>query len=311
MKKTLYLLLAVLLLVSFSGCNAVKDEAEDVMPNVTEDFNDMNDSTVKDNNNDTILNDTPTGTVTTTDKTEEVKNENVSEYSKYSDTCYGFGFTRVAKGEIPPIGFYKNLMEGMNACYIGDTNSKNIYLTFDEGYENGYTAIILDTLKEKNVPAAFFCTGDYVTRNKELVGRMVDEGHIVGNHSWNHKSMPTLSDSEFKEELKKIDDYMKENFSYEVKYLRYPNGEFSERTLAMAKDLGYKTAFWSVAYKDWEAGVVNGIDYAVNQVTNHIHNGAVILLHAVSKDNADALGTIIDNLRDEGYTFLSLDQLTF
>ena len=322
MKKIIALTLAAVILISFAACSKVKEETEEMIPDkVEEKLPDLNDKDTVDKGNDGNLldSDTPTtGTVEApvekNDATKEANAEETkeaSEYSKYSDTRYGFGFTRSEKGVVPPIGFYLDMMKGKNAAYLGNTNEKTIYLTFDEGYENGYTASILDTLKEKNVTAAFFCTGDYVTRNKDLIGRMVNEGHIVGNHSWNHKSMPSLSETEFKEELKKIDDFMKENFGYTVTYLRYPNGEFSEKTLEMAKDLGYKTAFWSVAYKDWDTSVINGADYAVNQVLNHIHNGAIILLHAVSKDNTEALGTIIDKLREEGYTFASLNSLSF
>jgi len=317
MKKIIALTLVAVIIFSFAACSTVKDEAEEMIPDSVEEKIPGTDAQ-QNNNNNTVdkgtdgnlldSSDTPTtGSVETPD----IKTEEVSGYSKYPDKSYGFGFSRSEKGVVPPIGFYLDLMKGKNAVYVGNTNEKTIYLTFDEGYENGYTGAILDTLKEKNVPAAFFCTGDYVTRNKELVGRMVNEGHIVGNHSWNHKSMPTLSEADFKEELKKIDDFLMENFNYKVTYLRYPNGEFSERTLEMAKDLGYKTAFWSVAYKDWDTSVTNGADYAKNQVINHIHNGAIILLHAVSKDNTEALGSIIDALRSEGYTFASLDSLTF
>ncbi len=317
MKKIIALSLVAVIIFSFAACSKVKEETEKMIPDPIEekipgtDAQQNNNNNTVDRGNDGNLldgSDTPT---TGSAQIPENATKEVSGYSKYPDKSYGFGFSRSEKGVVPPIGFYLDLMKGKNAVYVGDTNKKTIYLTFDEGYENGFTGAILDTLKAKNVSAAFFCTGDYVSRNKELVGRMVSEGHIVGNHSWNHKSMPTLSEAAFKEELKKIDDFMKENYNYKVTYLRYPNGEFSERTLEMAKDLGYKTAFWSVAYKDWDTSVTNGADYAVNQVVNHIHNGAIILLHAVCKDNAEALGMIIDKLREEGYTFASLDSLSF
>lgn len=236
----------------------------------------------------------------------------VSDYSQYDNTLYGFGFKKTDKGKIPSIGIYEKMLKGNNALYVGDTEKKNIYLTFDEGYENGYTGAILDVLKEKHVPAAFFCTGDYLRRNKDLVERMIKEGHIVGNHTWNHASMPKIEDDiKLTEELKKIDDFLYENFKVKTKYFRYPNGEFSEKTLKTIKDSGYRTAFWSLAYKDWEKDVIKGASYAKNEVVNHIHNGAIILLHAVSKDNLDALPQIIDTLNEEGYVFANLDDLNW
>ena len=250
----------------------------------------------------------PSGEIFTVDDTMPC----VSDYSQYSDKLCGFGFKKSNKGIVPSIGTYQNYLSGNNAVYVGNTDTKTIYLTFDEGYENGYTNKILDILKEKNVPAAFFCTGDYIRRNEDIVKRMIDEGHIVGNHTWNHKSMPSVkNDVEFKEELTKFDDYMLEKFKIKTNYFRYPNGEFSEKTLKMVDDMGYKTVFWSLAYKDWEKDVVKGTDYAVNEVVNHIHNGAILLLHAVSRDNADALPVIIDRLNEEGYVFANLDNLKF
>ncbi len=235
----------------------------------------------------------------------------VCDYSSLSNKSYGFGYNKdFKKGEIPSIGFYADMINGNNAFYTGDTSKKNIYLTFDEGYENGYTDKILDVLKEKQVPAVFFCTGDYLKCNKEIIDRMINEGHIIGNHSWNHPQMPKVTDTEkFKKELTEFDDYLFENHNIKTKFFRYPEGEFSERTIAMVKDMGYTTLFWSLAYKDWERDVVRGTDYAVSQVTNQIHNGAIILLHAVSSDNANALPHIIDALRNEGYIFSSVDEL--
>ncbi len=238
--------------------------------------------------------------------------DDAADYSKLANESYGFGYNKnFKKGEIPSIGFYGEMFEDKNAYYTGDTNEKKIYLTFDEGYENGYTEEILDVLKEKNVPAAFFCTGDYLKCNSPIIKRMIDEGHIVGNHTWNHPKMPKVTDDEaaFKKELTEFDEYLYDNYKIKSCYFRYPEGEFSERTLAMIKDMGYHTFFWSIAYKDWERDVTRGANYAVNQITQQIHNGAIILLHAVSSDNAKALPDIIDTLRNEGYEFSSLDNI--
>lgn len=235
-----------------------------------------------------------------------------TDYSSISNKSCGFGYRKEAKGKIPTIGIYADYFKGMNVVYTGDTTKKNVYLTFDEGYENGYTADILNVLKEKQVPAAFFCTGDYLRRNGELISRMISEGHIIGNHTWNHPSMPEITDNEkLVAELTEFDEYLFEHHNLKTEYFRYPGGEFSERTLAIIKDSGYKTVFWSLAYKDWERDKTNGADYAVNQVTSQLHNGAIILLHAVSADNAEALPLIIDALRNEGYTFSSLNEIEF
>ena len=248
---------------------------------------------------------------TLTEETMAEETNSKKTYSSLSNKSYGLGYNKtLKKGEIPSIGSYKDMMEGKNAYYVGNTDEKKIYLTFDEGYENGYTEKILDVLKEKKVPAAFFCTGDYLKCNPELIKRMIDEGHIVGNHSWNHPRMPEVTnDEKFRNELTEFEDCLKENYNTECKYFRYPEGEFSERTLSMINDMGYTTVFWSVAYKDWERDVTKGKDNAVKQVCNQIHNGAIILLHAVSSDNAEALPIIIDTLRSEGYEFVSLEEL--
>lgn len=192
-----------------------------------------------------------------------------------------------------------------DAYYIGK-KTKTIYLTFDEGYENGYTAKILDTLKEKKVPAVFFVTYDYCNRNADLVKRMISEGHVVGNHSWSHPSMPTVSLESAKDEIVKLHNYVKTNFGYEMTLFRPPMGEFSERTLAMTQQLGYKSVFWSYAYKDWDPDAQIGAEAAYQKVTKAEHEGAIYLLHAVSKDNTEILGRVIDDMKSKGYSFDTL-----
>ncbi len=190
-----------------------------------------------------------------------------------------------------------------------DTKSeeKVLYLTFDCGYEhNNLTAAILDTLKIKKVPATFFCTLDYLKSQPELTARMIKENHIVGNHSATHPSFPDISRAEMAKELETFENYLRENFGYASKYFRFPAGEYSENALQLVQSLGYVSVFWSTAYDDWDTTKVRGKDYAVEKVMSRLHDGAVILLHAVSKDNADALGTIIDKARAEGYEFKAL-----
>ena len=191
--------------------------------------------------------------------------------------------------------------------YIGDTSKKVLYLTFDEGYENGYTPKILDTLKANNVKAAFFITGAYLKQSPDLVKRMVDEGHIVANHSVNHPSMPTVSYSAFEKEILDLEKNFSEKFGKGMTYFRPPMGEFSERSLAATQQLGYKTVMWSFHYLDYDVNNQKGADYAYKKVMDNLHNGMVLLLHAVSKDNAEALDRIIKDAQAQGYTFSPFD----
>ena len=189
-----------------------------------------------------------------------------------------------------------------------DTKSKEkvLYLTFDCGYENGYTSKILDVLKEKGVNAAFFCTLPQVKENPELIRRMIDEGHIVGNHSVTHPSFAEISTEQIKEEIQVMDEYLRTNFNYSEPYFRFPKGEYSEKALDTVGNLGFTSVFWSLAYADWDLNNQKGQQYAYETVISRLHPGAVILLHSVSPDNANALGVIIDKAREEGYVFKSL-----
>ena len=182
-------------------------------------------------------------------------------------------------------------------------NNQNIYLTFDEGYENGYTDDILDTLKEKGVQAVFFVTMPYVQSEPELVQRMIDEGHAIGNHSDTHPCMPEQSVERCEQEIMNLHNKMEEEFGYTMTLFRAPAGEFSERTLAQTQQLGYKSVFWSYAYADWDPNNQIGTDKAYAKVTGALHPGAIYLLHAVSPDNAAILGDFIDYAREQGYTF--------
>ncbi|WP_334076821.1 delta-lactam-biosynthetic de-N-acetylase [Paenibacillus sanfengchensis] len=229
-----------------------------------------------------------------------------------ADHPYHFGFKKSVGGQLPSIdqeGF-KEIVDKHGAVFLADTTRKDLFLTFDNGYENGYTAPILDTLKTKKVPAVFFITGHYVKDQPELVRRMAAEGHLVGNHSWSHPDMTTISDSQIKEELDRVKEASAKLTGTErMAYLRPPRGIFSDRVLRVTKELGYTNVFWSVAYKDWDVNDQKGAPYAYRKVIDQLHPGAVILLHSVSKDNAAALGAIIDEARRQGYEFRSLDEL--
>ena len=179
--------------------------------------------------------------------------------------------------------------------------SNNVYLTFDLGYENGYTSKILDTLAEKNAKGIFFATMGYCKSAPQIVERIIKEGHILGNHSVNHKSMPTLSVSEMKKEIQGLHDYIKTKYGYEMFLFRPPMGEYSTRSLAVAQSLGYKTMNWSFAYKDWETGNQPDEAWAQQKMLNDVHGGAIYLIHAVSKTNATVLGNVIEGIRAKGF----------
>jgi peptidoglycan-N-acetylmuramic acid deacetylase len=222
--------------------------------------------------------------------------------------AYGFGVKKNTEHKQPDIGIYKGILDSVGGIYVGDKDKKNIYLTFDCGYENGYTEKILDVLEEKNVNATFFLTGHYIDSAKDLVLRMKDDGHILANHSNLHKNITTLNRGQIEEEIKGLEiKYNNLTGSNLTKFFRPPAGNFDQKSLEVVKDLGYVPLFWSVAYKDWDHK--NGIEFAVQEVCKNIHNGAIILLHAVSSDNAQALSSIIDKLQAEGYIFTSTKEL--
>lgn len=199
--------------------------------------------------------------------------------------------------------------KGWSALTI-DTKStdKVIYLTFDCGYENGNTGRILTTLKEKNCPAAFFVTLDFAKDEPGLVSRMIEDGHIVGNHSSSHPDFTKISREKVAREVQKLDNYLRVNFGYSSRYFRYPMGAYSDNTMELLTSLGYRSIFWSYAYEDYNEGSFPGKDLAFKYVTERLHEGEVLLLHAISPGNADALGDIIDDVRAQGYEFRSLDQ---
>lgn len=221
-------------------------------------------------------------------------------------TGYGFG---LGKDGSQPAQSLRNqaAFDKYNALAI-DTKSagKVLHLTFDCGYENGYTGKILDTLKAKNVPAAFFCALPFIKQQPELVTRMIKEGHIVGNHSDTHPVFPNISRTQMAKEIQDCDNYLRLKFGYSAPYFRFPTGSYSESALDLVQSVGFRSVFWSVAYTDWDPANQKGTQFAFDTVTARLHPGAVILLHAVSADNTAALGDIIDWARRQGYQFVSL-----
>lgn len=204
-----------------------------------------------------------------------------------------------------------SFLKDYDGYYLGDTSSKVLYLTFDEGYENGNTGKILDVLKKLNVPAAFFVVKPYIDKEPDLVKRMVDEGHIVGNHSVHHPSMAQIHDSDkFKSEITGVEDAYRELTGQEMpKFFRPPMGKYSKESLEMTKNLGYKTIFWSFAYKDWLINDQPSEEKGIQKITNGSHPGCIMLLHAVSDTNTKILEQVIKTLQDSGYEFKSLNDL--
>lgn len=234
----------------------------------------------------------------------------VATTSSLNNKLLSWGIRRKPNNETPDAdpGAPK-MLKKYYGVYIGDTSCKTVYLTFDEGYENGYTSKILNVLRDNNVKAAFFITGPYLNEHQDLVRRMVEEGHIVGNHTIHHPSLPSCDDRRLEEEVLGLSRAFKEKFGEDMKYLRPPKGEYSERSLEITSRLGYCNVFWSFAYDDWYRDKIRGADYAYNKVLSNLHNGAVLLLHAVSKDNAEALDKIIKTVKEKGYSFGTLDDL--
>ena len=189
-----------------------------------------------------------------------------------------------------------------DALFLAD-DQPVVYMTFDEGYENGLTPTFLDILKEKEVKGLFFVTYDFADREPELIRRIIDEGHVLGNHSWSHKNYSTLTPKQAAEDIMKLHDYVKENFGYEMRYFRFPSGNFNEQTLAVVQSMGYKSVFWSFAYKDWLTDDQPDPKESEERIVKAACPGNIYLLHAVSSTNAQVMGSVIDRVRDAGYSW--------
>ena len=212
----------------------------------------------------------------------------------------------------PPAGpASADTLKQFDAAYLGNTEEQVLYLTFDAGYENGYTPQILDVLKKHEVPACFFLVGNYLQQNPDLVRRMVAEGHTVGNHTMHHPDMSRITDpAAFEKELADLTSLYKEVTGQEMKkYYRPPQGIYSQDNLELAKNLCYKTVFWSLAYADWDNKNQPSHETAMEKLTSRVHNGAVILLHSTSRTNAEILDKILTKWEEMGYTFAPIDDL--
>lgn len=222
---------------------------------------------------------------------------------------WGLGFSEPGQ---PPTGMATvEELKGYDAHFLGDTTGKKLYLTFDAGFENGNTEAILDALQKHQIKATFFVVGHYLETAPELVKRMVDEGHTVGNHTYHHYDMSKLSDQEsFTEEISSVEEKYKEITGQEmVKYYRPPQGKYSLQNLQMAKDLGYHTFFWSLAYVDWKQDAQPSHEEAFEKLMSRVHPGAIVLLHNTSSTNGEIMDELLTKWKAEGYDFGTLDEL--
>ena len=231
------------------------------------------------------------------------------EVKTASSDNWGLSFQQ--EGKAPVGNADAAYLKEYNGYFIGPEEN-TIYLTFDAGYENGCTEGILDVLKEKQVPAAFFLVGNYIEENPELVKRMCAEGHIVGNHTMHHPDMGVIADKEdFSRELSQLEEvYQKVTGQEMAKFYRPPQGKYSQANLEQAAEMGYTTVFWSLAYVDWLENDQPTREEALNLLNKRIHPGAIVLLHSTSVTNGMILGELIDGWKAKGYTFAPISSLT-
>ena len=235
----------------------------------------------------------------------------VGQFASMAIPTGAWGLSFHTSGFAPTGPTDRETLRQYDAAYVGSSEEPVLYLTFDAGYENGYTEDILDTLKKHDVKAAFFLVGNYLQKNADLVRRMVLEGHIVGNHTMTHPDMSVITDkSVFQKELEDLETLFMEITGKELpKFYRPPQGIYSEENLKLAKELGYKTVFWSLAYKDWDNDKQPTAEYAEAKLLPRTHNGAVILLHSTSKTNAEVLDNLLTQWEQKGYRFETIDKL--
>ena len=223
---------------------------------------------------------------------------------------WGLGFGKA--GSKPTGNASIDEMKKYDAYYMAEGEEKVLYLTFDCGYENGNTGAILDALKKHNAPATFFVVGHFLETAPELVKRMVEEGHTVGNHTYHHPDMSKLSDeASFRKEVEGVSEKYKEITGTDMAmYYRPPQGKYSTENLQMAKDLGFSTFFWSLAYVDWNVDKQPSREDAMKKLTSRVHPGAIVLLHNTSKTNGEILDELLTKWEEMGYTFRELSDFT-
>ena len=224
-----------------------------------------------------------------------------------SSENWGLGFGQ--EGTQPTGNATVEELKKYNTSYVGSNTEKVIYLTFDAGYENGNTEPILDALKKHNVTATFFVVGHYLESAPELVKRMVADGHFVGNHTYHHLDMSSISSKEsFEKEMKDVEDKFQEITGTQLtRFYRPPQGKYNTKNLEMAKEMGYHTFFWSLAYVDWYQDKQPSKEEAFKKLLGRIHPGAIVLLHSTSKTNGEILDELLTKWEEMGYTFRTLE----
>lgn len=233
-------------------------------------------------------------------------------FSSNDNTEFNWYFVSREKNKTPEAPKESaTFLKDSNSFYVGDTTKKELYLTFDEGYEKGNTEEILDILKSLNVKAAFFVVKPYITSHASTVTRMVKEGHLVCNHTNTHPSMASITDvSKFNEEINSVNEAYKELIGKDMpKFFRPPMGKYSKSSLDKTSALGYKTIFWSFAYRDWLVNDQPNPEFAMKKIKNGVHPGCIMLLHAVSDTNTKILKDLIISLQQDGYEFKTLNDL--
>lgn len=238
-----------------------------------------------------------------------LQQRNLAETASAEITNWGLSFQK--EGQTPIGNASAEYLKGFNAYFTGDTAQKTIYLTFDCGFENGNTAPILDALKKHNAPATFFVVGHFLETAPDMVQRMQDEGHIVGNHTYHHPDMSKIADSAaFEEEITTLETKFEEITGQKMqKFYRPPQGKYSAQNLKMASDMGYKTMFWSLAYVDWYTDKQPSHQEAFSKLAPRIHPGAILLLHTTSQTNAEILDELLTKYEAEGYKFAPITEL--
>ncbi|MGO0986205.1 delta-lactam-biosynthetic de-N-acetylase [Clostridioides difficile] len=307
LRKILYLLTILSISIFFIvGCsNSQKKQNTDQNKEILS----QEDSQNVDNSKDTSSVTVSDGTDSSSNKDTANNDNEKLDVSSLDNTALDWFYIPNTKHQAPEVNTdIKFNFSDYNAIYNGPIkdNQKTLYLTFDEGYENGYTSKILDVLKQNKVKSIFFVTSPYIKENKDLIKRMVKEGHIVGTHSKTHPSMPTKTgnlknfNDEFEDVEKLYKDLTGKNI---VKFFRPPMGKYSEKSLAMTKNLGYKTIFWSFAYRDWDTEKQPSREEAKKKIMDNLHDGSILLLHAVSKTSTEILSDFISDARKLGYNF--------
>ncbi len=234
----------------------------------------------------------------------------LSQFVGQAVPTVSWGLSFRQEGQPPSAPDSPEALQKYGAAFLGNTEEKVLYLTFDAGYENGSTEKILKTLEQHGVQAAFFLCGNYIEKNPDLVRQMVDQGHTVCNHTMHHPDMSKLDREAFEKELRELEDLFRETTGGQIgAFYRPPQGIYSQENLQYAQQMGYRTVFWSLAYADWDNSKQPTKEQAFDKLLPRTHNGAVILLHSTSETNAAILDELLTAWEQAGYTFQTLEHL--